>query len=240
MADSDVVEAEATPNTEAGDAVTAQTPAVEAKPQEVEAKKASDKPEQKVAEKKEAKPKTAASKDAKVEAKPAEPEKPKTPENYTFKDAEGKPIEGAAITAFAGIAKSNGWTQEVAEQQLGQLAQGIRDAHTAQIEQWKAETLADKEIGGDKLPAALEDAKRAMEAVGVGESYRKTLDRTGLGNHVELIKAWAKVWKAVGPDGFTAGARTTGRPGAIANPNDTSVAAFAEDFKGQGTADAQQ
>lgn len=236
MADSDVVEAEATQNTEAKASVTA-PPVVAAKPQEAEAAKTGDKPETKVAEKAEVKTeaKTEAKPDASKDAKdkPAEPEKPKAPESYTFKDENGKVIESKAITAFAEIAKAQGWTQEVADQQLGALAQGLRDSHTAQVEKWRAEALADKEIGGEKLPETIANAKKAMTAVGVGESYLKTLDETGLGNHVELIRAWAKVWKAVGPDGFTAGVRAPGRPGlGTGNPNDTSVAALAQAFYG--------
>jgi len=213
MAVSDVVEAEATSTTEAE--TTAKAAAV-AKPEAVAPKGEAAKP---------------AATETKVESKePAKAAEPAKVVELVFKDQKGEPIKGSVIDAFTAMAKEQGWTQEIADQQLGRLSQSMRDARKAMDATWVAELKADKDLGGSKLEESLGQIKTAIEKV-AGADYLKALEEAGLSNHPPTLRAWAKVAKAISPDGFTAGVRTPGRPGQFPrDPGDTSAAAIGEDF----------
>ena len=208
---SNVVEAEATSTTEADTTSVSVKAAVPAKPQVVAPK----------AEAKPAAPETKA--ESKEPAKAAEPAKAV---ELVFKDQKGEPIKGSVIDAFTAMATEKGWTQEVADQELGRLSQSMRDARKAVEAAWTAELKADKEIGGSKLEESLGQIKTAIEKV-AGADYLKSLEEAGLSNHPPTLRAWAKVAKAISADGFTAGVKVVTKPGDLPNPNDTSVAAFA-------------
>lgn len=214
---SDVVEAEATSTTEADTTSASGKAAVPAKPQVVAPK----------AEAKLAAPETKVEKaESKEPAKPAEPAKVT---ELVFKDQKGEPIKGTVIDAFTAMAKEQGWTQEIADQELGRLSQSMRDARKAVEAAWDAELKADKEIGGSKLDESLGQIKTAIEKV-AGADYLKSLEEAGLSKHPPTLRAWAKVAKAISADKFTDGVKATGRPGDLPRPDDTSVAGFAQAF----------
>lgn len=67
-------------------------------------------------------------------------------------------------------------------------------AWDAQVEGWKADAKADKEIGGDAFDQNVAIASKALKAYG-SEELHKILDDSGLGNHPEVIKAFWKMGK---------------------------------------------
>jgi hypothetical protein len=220
---SGVVEAEATSTTEAdatGKAAVA-APAGEAK--------VAAKSEAKVASSSD--PKDAAKPEA---AKPSDavvPVEAETQATLEFKTPEGEAIKGPVIDAFTEMAKGQKWTQEVASEHLGKLSQSMRDARTAMAAGWEKELRADKDFGGSKFDENLGLVKGAIERIG-GADYLKFLAESGLEREPKTMKAWLKVASAISADKFTAGVNVPGRPGQIANPNDTSVDAFAKAFHG--------
>jgi hypothetical protein len=140
------------------------------------------------------------------------------PVEYTdFKLPEGLVADPEAITELKGLSKDLGLTQEQAQRvaDLGakqaqgfaaQVLQSQKDAST----RWATETTTDKELGGEKLQENLAVAKKGLEAVGTPE-LKALLNKSGLGNHPEIIRAFFKVGKTISEDKFVSG--SAGVPG---------------------------
>ena len=87
----------------------------------------------------------------------------------------------------------------------------IKDAAAAQEkswtdlqDEWIATTKADKEIGGNNFDESLKHAALAIEKFGTPELF-EMLDRTGAGNHVEVIRVFGKIGKLMSEDKIISG-----------------------------------
>jgi hypothetical protein len=67
---------------------------------------------------------------------------------------------------------------------------------------------ADKEFGGDNLPATTTACKKVMDQFAT-PALREYLDASGLGNHPELVKFVANIGKGLSEDTFVKGGATT-------------------------------
>lgn len=140
-------------------------------------------------------------------AEPGKEPKPEgAPEKYEFKAGEGIELDSEAIQQFEPVARELGLTNEQAQKFvdmypkiLASQEQRQAQAWQQQTEQWAADVKADKEIGGDKLPANLSAAQRAIDQFGTPE-LKEYLNGTGLGNNPELVKAFVKIGKAMSED----------------------------------------
>ncbi len=158
----------------------------------------------------------------------SEAEAPVVPEKYELKASEGLPdLDPEALALAEPVFKELGLTNDQAQQLIPvaeKFAASITDKLNQQIlagvaEQraaWLAEAKADPEIGGNKWDDSLVAASKALDTLGFtkGTPFRAMLDESGLGNHPEMIRAWAKVGRAVSEDSdfvrsgvATAGAR---------------------------------
>jgi hypothetical protein len=127
-----------------------------------------------------------------------------------FTIPEGVALNTALLGEFKTIAKSLGLKQEQA-QALADL--GVKQAQAvyakieadkaSEVAQWLAATKSDKEYGGEKLAENLATAKKALDAFASPE-LKAVLDRTGLGNHPELIRAFFKADKLISEDKLVA------------------------------------
>ena len=79
----------------------------------------------------------------------------------------------------------------------------------AQSEQWLAAIKADKEIGGDKLAENLAVAARAVDAL-VSPQLKELFNKSGLGNHPDLVKAFFKAGTLISEDALVPGGRKPG------------------------------
>lgn len=151
--------------------------------------------------------------DAKPESDPADKsaeDKPQgAPERYEFTAPEGSELDAAVTDAFAGVAKELNLTQEAAQKVVDKMAPLMAQRQAEQVQavqkQWRDESTADKEFGGDKLTESLATARKAMDAF-ASPGLKQTLEQTGLGNHPEVIRMFVKVGKAISEDGFVNGA----------------------------------
>jgi len=139
----------------------------------------------------------------------AEPAKPAgAPEKYEFKPTEGIKFDDKVIGKYAELAKELNLTQEGAQKVLSEvaplIAQQQADAFKATREAWVEATKGDKEIGGEKLTANLALAAKARDAYFTPE-FVKLLNSTGLGDHPEMIRGFAKIGKSVSQDSFVGG-----------------------------------
>lgn len=136
------------------------------------------------------------------------------PDTYAdFTLPEGVALGTDLATEFGGLAKGLNLTQEQAQQVLDigaklalkGAADQVATIQTVQ-ETWRNETRTDKEFGGDKLPENLARAKAAMEATSTPQ-LQVLLDKSGLGNHPEVIRHFLKVAPAFLPDGWVPGGK---------------------------------
>lgn len=130
------------------------------------------------------------------------------PESYEFTMPEGVELDKAAADEFSAIAKELKLDQATAQKVAdvgAKMAQRQAEVHAKTVESWVESVKADKEIGGDSLDANLGVARKALDMFGSDE-LKEVLNSTGFGNHPAVIKAFYKIGKATGDDGFVTGA----------------------------------
>jgi len=154
-------------------------------------------------------PETAADKVAAGMAQPegdktkAEPEKPAAAEaevKYELSLAEDSLLDPEAdIPAVVEFAKANKMAPEVAGKVLGLTESAVKSFHEAQkssyaaaVENWKKELPGDPEIGGEKLPGALEDSKRLVEKF-ADKELKESFEKFGFLNNRFFIRFLARL-----------------------------------------------
>lgn len=145
------------------------------------------------------------------EDKGAQGDKPQTPESYEFKMPEGVDLDTAAADEFSAIAKelklSQADAQRVADVAV-KMQQKQAEAHVEMVKGWADSCKTDKEFGGDNLQQNLSVARKAIDTFGSPE-LKALLNKTGMGNHPEVVRFAFKAGKAISEDGFVqAGSRT--------------------------------
>lgn len=135
----------------------------------------------------------------------------KAPEKYEFTAPEGAELDSKAVEIFEPVARELDLSNEQAQKLAGlwpqlqeQMQQRQAESWGQQVEKWAADTKTDKEIGGDKLTAAVGHAQKALDTF-ASKEFREFLDTTGLGNHPEMVRAFAKVGKLMSEDSFVTG-----------------------------------
>jgi hypothetical protein len=148
--------------------------------------------------------------EGKPEAKPTD--KPAAPEAYTdFKAPEGIELDTEVLGDLKALGKERGWSQEDAQKvfDLGlKMQQRQGEAWQAQMAKWVDEAKADKEFGGEKFAENLALVQKAVTQFG-SPDLKAYLDKTGLGNHPEMVKTFYRIGKAISADGFVPGGKNT-------------------------------
>jgi hypothetical protein len=131
----------------------------------------------------------------------------KVPEKYALKFPEKGPLSAADQGQYAERAKALGLTQEQAQKLVDAEVAGI----TANTTRFLSELKADPEIGGDKLEANVQFALKGRDLLFPPESagakvINAWFDRTGVGNHPELVRAFARLGRMLAEDTIHAGA----------------------------------
>ncbi len=141
--------------------------------------------------------------------------KPGAEDELKFDLPEGASIDEEAMNSFKELVKTDGLTKEAAQKYL-ELSLGMQkrqaeaagEAWQKQLAEWDKQTREDPEIGGAKLQESLTAAKRVVEKFG-GADLMKVIDVAGLGSHPVVIKALAKIGRAMSEDSL---AGTGGEP----------------------------
>lgn len=147
--------------------------------------------------------------DKPVEGKPEEKEDDGTqtgaPETYEFAVPEGfESLDEKLIEQFSPIAKKLNLTQEQAQELVNLYAGSIKtqqDTYVEQMAGWADQVKKDPEIGGAKFQESIVAAQKVITKYGSNE-FKDFLNKSGLGNHPELIKMFAKVGKDFSEDSF--------------------------------------
>lgn len=101
---------------------------------------------------------------------------------------EGANVDPQYLAVFSERAKEIGLEPEKAQQLLD-----AEIAHKAQmVTGWGAQIKADPEFAGDKLPAAVQHARLAVERIW-GAPFLDVLNKSGLGNYPDFFKGLAKI-----------------------------------------------
>lgn len=129
------------------------------------------------------------------------------PDEYeAFNIPEGMEIDEQQLELFVPVAKELNLTQEQA-QKLADLQTGYVQKAVEQQErtwektvtEWRDSAETDQEIGGSGFKENVAHAKKFLENYGTPE-LMNALDLTGVGNHPEFIRAFAKAGKAMSED----------------------------------------
>lgn len=118
---------------------------------------------------------------------------------YDLKLDEASVLDKSEVGEIEAYAKANKLNNEQAQHLLNMKHEAVSKFQQKQLEEfnvakerWRQEVVEDKEIGGDKFNKSVELAHRALERFG-STTLKEQLEATGLGNHPELVRFFAKV-----------------------------------------------
>lgn len=140
-----------------------------------------------------------------------------TPIAYTdFTVPEGVALDSGLLDEFKGLAAGMKLDQAQAQAltDMGvKITQNVLNVQAQALETqkaaWLAEVKADKEIGGDKLDENMTIAARAIKEF-VPDDVKALFDKTGVGNHPGLVKAFVKIGALLKEDGVVTGGMKPG------------------------------
>lgn len=143
----------------------------------------------------------------KVAEKPAEKPVETKAAPIVLKAPEGATVDAKELEAVAAFATEHGLNQAQAEKVLARdlatRAEVVASSKAAMIEAsrtvWVEQIKADKKYGGAKFAESAEIAKRAVDRFGT-PALKEILNETGLGNHPELFRTFAKIGRLLADD----------------------------------------
>lgn len=159
----------------------------------------------------EADAKAKAEADAKAKAESA-------PEKYDFKPPEGVAFAPEALSKFEALARENNMTQANADAFLALAADHVRaqqqavdDAYEKEIQGWAKASREDAEVGGKDFDSNVKLAQRALDEIGTPE-LRTLVNKTGIGNHPEMVRLFARIGRAMADGKFVQGGAADSAP----------------------------
>lgn len=143
----------------------------------------------------------------KVDAeKPKPAETTAEPEKLTLKLSKDSLLDSAYLAKIEAEAKAEGLSGDQAQARLVRdenLRKSFVDQQVEtfkkQTEDWRAACESDPEIGGKAYKENIEAAHRALNRY-APDAFKKELDRTGFGNHPDLVRTFMRVGKAMAED----------------------------------------
>ena len=141
---------------------------------------------------------------------------------YDLKAPEGSNFGQDRLDKIVSFSKEQGLSKEQAQALVDRDAK-IEVEQKAELlqksQQWVEDVKSDKEIGGERFGTSVEHAKRIISKY-ASDDLKKVLNDTGLGNHPELVRLFARVGKEMGSDEFVnapQGHATQKRPKSLAD-----------------------
>lgn len=132
------------------------------------------------------------------------------PEKYDLKLPEDTLFDPAALEGIGAFARDLGLTQEEAQKLverdnalLGEFTKHIdtvrQTAWADQVKQWADTVQADPELGGANFQQTKFYADKFMRTFAT-PAFREAVEKTGFGNHPELVRVIAKAGRMLGED----------------------------------------
>lgn len=130
------------------------------------------------------------------------------PETYeAYQVPEGATLDADLVNeanvVFKELGLSQAQAQKLVDFELQQQAKA-QQAFQQATEAWISEGRSDAEIGGPNWEVSVADARKAINAFG-NDGLKEVLNTSGLGNHPEVIRAFAKIGKLTSEDGTVQG-----------------------------------
>jgi hypothetical protein len=154
-------------------------------------------------------PQETAKDDANAQGNEEQATAPEVPETYELKLPDDALLGEDHLAQVTDYAKELGLSNEQAQALLerdNQHLTAYRDAQLQAFETEKASWVeaikADQEIGGQHFDQSVELARRALAKFAAPE-FATALNETGFGNHPELVRAFARIGKAMAEDSPT-------------------------------------
>ncbi len=140
------------------------------------------------------------------------------PEAYAdFSLPEGMELDSTVLEQAVPVFKELGLSQDQAQKLIDFEAQRVQASQDAQVESfnqlkqdWLTQAKSDDEIGGEKFDENVADAKSFIDAFGTPE-LKTLLNEYGVGNHPEIIRAFARAGKLVKEDSPGNGGQAPGQ-----------------------------
>lgn len=139
---------------------------------------------------------------------------PVIPEAYELTLPEGMALDADLLGEVTPVFKEIGLTNEAANKLMPFAAKLLEKSRTpfetqmleaisAQRKAWLDEAKSAEDIGGPKWDATLGVAAKGLDAMGfkAGTQFRALLNDSGLGNHPDMIRAFAKLGELAGEEG---------------------------------------
>ena len=133
----------------------------------------------------------------------------KEPEPYELTAPEDFPIPEENLKSFTAKANELGLTKEQAEGILkwhqeydASVGKYLQQNEANVLQAWGKEIGTDKEFGGANMKTTIADARKALEAFDTDGSLRALLRETKYQYNPAIIRAVARVGKAMGEHGF--------------------------------------
>lgn len=134
--------------------------------------------------------------------------KNKPPEKYELKVPEGSLLKPEDVDKVSAYAKAKGLSNDAAQAILEQRSEAIAEydasqkaEHTVLVTGWAKTSAADKEVGGENFAKNAEIAKRVYQRFG-SPQLGEFLDKTGYGNHPEVLRVFYRIGAAMVNDSF--------------------------------------
>lgn len=147
-----------------------------------------------------------------------DPQNPQgAPEAYDFTSAlpEGETLDEAISQKFGEICKGMNLTNEQANQMAAYgfeygkgLIQQMNDMREAQYDKWQEETR--KELGADFQKTMNEYGAGLQHLEKTCPGIRKLLSETGVGDRIEIVRAFSELGRLVSEDGGVGGGNPQG------------------------------
>lgn len=151
---------------------------------------------------------------AKTESGDKEGEAPKDYELALPKDSMLTDDQFDKISSFA---KEKGLSKEQAQSLVDRESKQISDyyaQHAERVSGWKKAIETDKELGGEKYKESVEFAHRALDRYG-SQSLKDELEKTGLGNHPEMVRVFARIGRQMSEDSLVVPGTKSGQKKSI-------------------------
>ena len=130
------------------------------------------------------------------------------PDKYEIKLPDGSPLDPAIVQEVETYAKANKLTNEQAQAVLNRDSATVANFIKSGQEKLKSdagkfvtELKADPEIGGENFTRSVEVAKRVVDSFATPK-LKQILNETGLGNHPEIVRVFAKIGLNMSEDRF--------------------------------------
>jgi hypothetical protein len=125
----------------------------------------------------------------------------KAPEKYALKFPEGGHVDASDLTAIEQLARAQDWTNDEAQAFVNQRDADVKKAAT----QFQEETKADPVYGGAHFDETQTHVTRALDKLRPagtprGDAFRALLNKSGYGNHLEVVSLLADLGKQMAED----------------------------------------